>query len=73
MSKQDFGWSAPFHGVQHLSGPNPLYWATVADHESFAVLSCRFPGCGFSPIESQHADAASARAAGEAYMQQVTA
>lgn len=61
-------WSRPNLGVQHLKAPNTRRWATVTDRGSFAELSCWYPDCGFSPMESTHTDAQSAREAGERYV-----
>lgn len=61
-------WSSPTLGVQHLRASNTRRWATVQDRGSFAELLCWYPDCGFTPDESMHANAASARAAGEHYV-----
>lgn len=67
-------WTAPFHGVQHLFKPGEgsyktkKHWCTVEAYASFAILSCWFPGCGFYPNQTQHTNAAAARAAGETYL-----
>lgn len=62
-------WTEPHMCMQHL-GPLPggKHWATVCNREGWAELTCWFPGCGPDPIVSKHADAAQARAAGEAWM-----
>lgn len=59
-------WTTPFHGVQHLDGLARGYQITVTDRESFADCSVFVPGSGFNAKVSQHADAATARAHGEA-------
>lgn len=64
-------WSAPFHGVQHLTDPrNPRRWATVSNLGTCATLACNYEGCGFRPIESRHDSVELARAAGEAFIAQ---
>lgn len=47
-------WSKPYCGVQHLGQPGHsygLYWVTIEDWESFAILKKWFPGCGFNAEE----------------------
>lgn len=59
-------WTTPYCGVQHLgSGP---YRVSVTDHDTFADLSCWYPGCGFNPVRSQHDTIEDARAAGEKWL-----
>lgn len=59
-------WSKPYYGVQHFGECSTRStWATVVDHGSFATCTVWFPGCGFRPTETQHEDAAAARAHAE--------
>lgn len=59
-------WTTPFHGVQHLDGLVRGYQITVTDRELFAECSVFVLGGGFNAKVSKHADAATARAHGEA-------
>lgn len=62
-------WTAPYFGVQHIGKCSARgWWGTVADYGSFSKALCWFPGCGFSPIESEHDDAESARAHVETWL-----
>lgn len=61
-------WSKPFHGVQHLGRVSDLYWSTVEDYGSFAVLSKWFPGCAFNPMEETFDTADQARTVGETWI-----
>ena len=65
-NQQAAAWSAPYLGVQHLTGKTSR--ASVTDYGSFAELLRWFPGCGFSPIKSQHASASEAREAGAKWL-----
>jgi hypothetical protein len=62
-------WTVPYFGVQHL-GPAKGKKArvSVCDYGTFSILHCWFPGCGFSPLESQHDNAETARKAGEVWL-----
>lgn len=58
-------WSAPFHGVQHLSGMKRGFQVTVTDYDSFAECSVFVPGCEFNATDSNHDTLAQAQAHGE--------
>lgn len=62
-------WTNPFYGVTHC-GQFGLKnkWATVEDYDSFAKLSKWFPGCGFSPIQSEHETAFLAKQEAELWL-----
>ena len=68
-------WSKPFHGLHHLGAENgkvaSTHWVTVQDCGAFALLRRRFPGGGFSSIDSTHPNVATAKAAGEAWLRDV--
>lgn len=55
-------WTKPYYGVQHIgqfSQRTP--WGTVEDYGTFANALCWFPGCQFSPTQTQHETAEAAR------------
>lgn len=61
-------WTKPYCGVSHLTPAGKKSRVSVCDYGSFAELHCWFPGCGFSPIESQQGSAEEARVAGEQWL-----
>lgn len=61
-------WTKRYCGVTHLNAAAKKSRATVVDHGSFAELQRWFPGCGFSPIVSQHETSEEAKAAGESWI-----
>ncbi|QWF18681.1 hypothetical protein [Lysobacter capsici] len=62
MKRNLEGWSKPYFGVQHFgAGGSNSFWATVHDYSRFAISLVWTPGCGFSPIETQHDNADEAR------------
>lgn len=65
------GWSRPYYGIQHLGAEGVRKSrVSVCDYGFFTVLHCWFPGCGFSPLESQHGTVEAARKAGELWLSQ---
>jgi hypothetical protein len=67
-------WTTPFHGVTHLGEyGTKTHWVTVCEYESFAELARWFPGCGFSPIKSDHDNAEQAKRAGERWLKRAGA
>jgi len=69
-----YKWSKPYCGLTHC-GPAPGigltqgWWLTVREFGSFAELTCRAPGCGFSAtVEARHSSVDEAKAAGEAWL-----
>ena len=63
-------WTSPYHGHQHLKGPNPRRWATViaVTPLGHATLLAYFEGCRMNPRKSNHPTVAAAKAAGEDFM-----
>jgi hypothetical protein len=61
-------WSKPFHGITHLSVSGKRSWVTVTDWDNWASLTRWYPGCGFSPLETQHGSADEAKRAAEAWL-----
>ncbi|QFZ84590.1 hypothetical protein GFK26_18350 [Variovorax paradoxus] len=71
MTSPVFAWTKPFYGVTHCGKVgHGQWWVSVTDYGSFADLECWFPGCGFSPLETQHGSAEAAKAAGETWLRQ---
>lgn len=67
------GWTAPYHGVQHFgSFSTTSFWATVQDYGTFATSLLWTPGCGFSPMEDEHATAEEARTHAETRLYELT-
>ena len=55
-------WTVPYHGVQHYGSFSTCnFWATVQDYGSFAEAFIWVPGCGFSPMASEHDNVQAAR------------
>lgn len=67
-------WSTPIAGVSHRDGKSRDWRATVTDYGSFAELTCWYPGCSHSPLESIHPTAQEAKEVGDAWLgEQATA
>ena len=67
-------WSKPLAGVSHKEGKTREWRATVTDYGSFAELTCWYPGCSLSPLESIHPTAQEAKEVGDAWLgEQATA
>lgn len=67
-------WTDPYFGVQHYgSFSTTSFWATVTDYGTFAQALVWTPGCGFSPMESDHDTAEEARAHAETQLHSITA
>ena len=62
-------WTKEYCGVQHL-GECSLrkVWVTVERHSKVATLLRWFPGCKFSPTETDYPTVEIAKRAGEAIM-----
>lgn len=64
-------WTKPYYGTQHLGAlGSGRSWVSVIEYAAFAILKRWFPGCMFSPLQSQHDSAEAARAEGEKWLAQ---
>lgn len=61
-------WSVPLEGVSHKDGKGREWRATVTDYGSFAELTCWYPGCSHSPLQSVHPTAQEAKEVGDAWL-----
>ena len=68
MATETTKWTKPYYGVSHMTPEGKKSRVSVADFVSFAILTCWYPGCGFSPRESRHDTAQQAKTAGEQWL-----
>lgn len=64
-------WTKPYYGVQHTNKDNKGRWATVTDHNSFAVLRLNIPEQVFSGKEIHKDTVDEAKRAAEEWLRSV--